>query len=386
MSEAKDEDHLETNIGKDEPSKKLHYVDTLRGIAVLGVILVHCGDLASSSNAIASVGARGVQLFFVVSSLTLLMSMTSRSAREAHPIRNFFIRRFFRIAPLFYIAICVSLLVDGLSPRYWAPFGLSFSAIPTTLLFVNGWNPYTITSIVPGGWSIAVEMTFYGVLPILFYLVCSFRRAIACWAITVVAACALSPLSAWLAGAACPSYLASAFGSLWFPTQLPVFLSGFMLFFALRDNFRALNFVASQAVCLFFLVVEFLVNRQFHLDLHLHLGMISAGIGASLLAFTLAKTSPRFLVNPVLEHVGIVSFGCYILHFWTIRLLLPLKGTILFLPAPVRLFTAFLIVAVATIIVSTGLHKFIEVPSQNVGRNLINRLGRERKMPFVPIT
>src|SRR5690606_37748745 len=93
--------------GKDM-SKKYAYIDALRGLAVLGVILVHCGqraDLLPWIRSITDQGARGVQLFFILSALTLFLSMEHRSsAGKIEKKEYFFIRRFFRIAPMFYVA------------------------------------------------------------------------------------------------------------------------------------------------------------------------------------------------------------------------------------------------------------------------------------------
>ena len=51
------------------------YIDALRGWAILGVIIVHSSqnfELPSILSRLSAAGARGVQLFFVVSALTLL--------------------------------------------------------------------------------------------------------------------------------------------------------------------------------------------------------------------------------------------------------------------------------------------------------------------------
>ncbi len=55
--------------------KKLDYIDALRGLAVLGVVIVHV-NLYGRSNAnhplldkVAAEGARGVQLFFMASAM-----------------------------------------------------------------------------------------------------------------------------------------------------------------------------------------------------------------------------------------------------------------------------------------------------------------------------
>jgi peptidoglycan/LPS O-acetylase OafA/YrhL len=94
------------------PLKRYSYIDSLRGFAIIGVLIAHTGlygNVAYPSLlrnlAEIDVGPRGVQLFYVVSAFTLCVSFSKRRNIEKHPIRNFYVRRFFRIAPLFYLAI-----------------------------------------------------------------------------------------------------------------------------------------------------------------------------------------------------------------------------------------------------------------------------------------
>ena len=58
---------------------KYDFVDTLRGLAVLGVVAIHTSELAPPSSlilqTIAHAGSFGVQLFYVASALTLFLSM-----------------------------------------------------------------------------------------------------------------------------------------------------------------------------------------------------------------------------------------------------------------------------------------------------------------------
>jgi len=58
---------------------------------------------------------------------------------------------------MFWLAIPFFLLLTGKGAPAWE--------VATTALFVHGFHPQTINSVVPGGWSIAVEMTFYAVFP-----------------------------------------------------------------------------------------------------------------------------------------------------------------------------------------------------------------------------
>ena len=86
-------------------------LDGLRGIAILLVILHHCGvfgDLRPRSAAdelvslIAASGWIGVDLFFVLSGF-LITGVLCDAKGKAHYFRNFYIRRCLRICPLYYL-------------------------------------------------------------------------------------------------------------------------------------------------------------------------------------------------------------------------------------------------------------------------------------------
>ncbi|MCX5882897.1 MAG: acyltransferase family protein, partial [Deltaproteobacteria bacterium] len=156
-----------------EDIRKYDFIDALRGYAILLVLLVHSSQSVTPINQtlqlLMSNGARGIQLFYIASALTLCMSWRFRSKHEISPFRDFFLRRFFRIAPMFYVAIVFYVLLYGFSLRYGSPNGIEWWFVPLTALFLHGFHPETITSVVPGGWSIAVEMNFYLVLPLLLH-------------------------------------------------------------------------------------------------------------------------------------------------------------------------------------------------------------------------
>src|SRR5579872_2080742 len=147
--------------------KRYAYIDALRGYAILLVITVHSSqyisDLPSAIRTLADQGARGVQLFFVASAMTLCMSWQERNDGSV----PFFIRRFFRIAPMYYLAIPLFLWVRGFGPSIYAPDGIGFRHIAMAVTFTHGFMPDTLTSVVPGSWSIADEMMFYVMFPLL---------------------------------------------------------------------------------------------------------------------------------------------------------------------------------------------------------------------------
>lgn len=152
-------------------------LDLLRGVAILLVIAVHSQEQAVGSMPILTwfaktCGELGVQLFFIVSGYTMMLTYGGRLDLAA--ARSFYIRRVFRIAPLFWIAIVFYLLTRGQGIKTFAPDGIGTVDVLLTFLFLHGYSVNAYNSVVPGGWSIAVEMQFYLLFPLLIAL---FRRS-----------------------------------------------------------------------------------------------------------------------------------------------------------------------------------------------------------------
>lgn len=155
--------------------KKYQYIDILKGMAILGVIAVHSHqsipDLALAVKYTFNYGQLGVQLFFMLSAITLCIS--SQKRHEQH-WRYFYLRRFFRIAPLYYLGIVLYLLAGGFfycwsNGVFEIPSQYTLLNILANVTFLNGFYAPANNNIVPGGWSIATEMNFYLMFPILFF-------------------------------------------------------------------------------------------------------------------------------------------------------------------------------------------------------------------------
>jgi peptidoglycan/LPS O-acetylase OafA/YrhL len=148
-------------------------LDGLRGISILMVILFHSfygaayalKDLARIQEFLRSVPEflgfvftteKAVDIFFMVSGYLLGRSLIQEFDRNGSiNRRKFYIRRLFRICPLFYVALLL-----------YAPINLnrSFNNLIYNVLFIdNFWGKM----IIPVGWSLSIEMQFYFVLPFL---------------------------------------------------------------------------------------------------------------------------------------------------------------------------------------------------------------------------
>src|SRR3978361_2265537 len=144
----------------------------MRDYAILLVIICHTTylfpELPYPVHRVAILGWHGVQLFFLASTVTLMMAWRYEKTRDGSvDVVAFFLRRFFRIAPAYYLASALYFFLDP-------PIG-GYDPIQAaaTYLFINAWHPTLMGvtphawSVVPGSWSIGVEFTFYAAFPVL---------------------------------------------------------------------------------------------------------------------------------------------------------------------------------------------------------------------------
>jgi len=159
---------------------RLEFIDALRGWAILGVIVTHVGSIVSYDGLFSSLVSKsgyGVQLFFIVSAFTIFLTLDKARGRDRNLWSNFFIKRMFRIAPVYWSGIVLYTAVFGLHSRGWLP-GPELWHFPMHFFFVNLLHPQTPSSVVPGGWSISCEVLFYTLCPLLFTWLTNLRKAL----------------------------------------------------------------------------------------------------------------------------------------------------------------------------------------------------------------
>ena len=296
---------------------------------IFGVVSLHCAQAVPAQNGLLRVlmlsGVRGVQLFYIASAITLCMSWHARRKDEAFPIRNYFLRRFLRIAPLFYVAIIAYLAMDGFGPRHWAPNGIRSWFLPITLLMAHGWHPETINGIVPGGWSIAVEFTFYLLLPRALNRIVNAQQSLVflCGCLGVYVANATYMPRIWMPiYPADQLYLVDGFTFFNIFSQLPVFAIGISIYFAIIEK-RRLAFVACLLVPIVLaLTLSYLIGNGFSLlkAARNHL-VVSALLGGFALTLSREGQLHAVFVNAATIFLGKISYGLYLTHFAVIRLL-----------------------------------------------------------------
>jgi peptidoglycan/LPS O-acetylase OafA/YrhL len=371
---------------------RFEFADALRGIAVIGVVLVHTDQNFKSHYSIPFIqfGMYGVQLFYIISAFSLVLSFINRSGMEILPLRNYFIRRFFRIAPLFYMAILLywsldyilaekSLLRD-ITQSKW-PIEIWHAA--TAALFINGWHYQAINRIVPGGWSVAIETNFYVILPVMLIFATSLERALVLFVGTIILRKILSKILYWSVASKIPvADLLSfdIFAGMWLPNQLPVFALGIIMYWVLQKYPPIENHGPVSAIYKGYwmgLVISLLLSYVNHPLLE---KIVSYHIQVSLVllffSLILASGGLSFLINRFTIFIGKISYSVYLLHMAVLHILLLVVDQFIepYLGYKPDFLLALPTVMLLTCFVSHITYRYIEVPAQNIGRGWIRRL------------
>ena len=212
---------------------KFEFIDAARGIAILLVLVCHTAVSQQPwpIRRFTELGWHGVQLFFVVSSMTLALSWQYRRDEEVYPFLNFLVRRVFRIWPMYCLAYLAYLVI-------WPPtMPLSIARVLAALTFMSGWSPgpLPVTETwggVPGGWSVEDEFAFYLLFPLLIWIAATPLRAILLVVVSLVVAGACNSFSYGHYVATYGNSVTDQWMYYSFPNQLPVFALGFVAYHA----------------------------------------------------------------------------------------------------------------------------------------------------------
>jgi peptidoglycan/LPS O-acetylase OafA/YrhL len=333
--------------------RRLEYVDALRGLAILLVVAVHAGRESSQQlvfTHVAQFGQYGVQLFFVMSAFTLCYTMRKVEVLTPRVYGAFMLRRFFRIAPMYYLAI----------PLYYGVFiptsDYNWRNVLANITFLNGLYPPGNNNIVPGGWSIGCEFLFYFIFPIVF--VAARKRR---WILAAAGAlCAVSMVGFVVIARATgyPYYSGNnSFPFFFVANQAPCFLLGMAYYFySGHAVFRRCIYYASPPALYGLILMH-----------GTHYGWLATPLCAGLCAVSVALFVQHRSAPALMQRIGILSFSMYILHFYVVHLLRPFLGD------PASGLSALLfwgIIVVCSMGAAFLTHAFIESYFIDLGRRL----------------
>jgi len=130
-------------------------IQHLRGLAALSVALFHACQWSQLNF---SIGAAGVDVFFVISGFVM---WTVTAGRETRP-RAFVVRRFVRVAPLYWLITLVLVAGALIVPQRFPEVQPTVRHVLLSLLFVQHYSPAGLPfPVLPPGWTLNYEAVFY---------------------------------------------------------------------------------------------------------------------------------------------------------------------------------------------------------------------------------
>ncbi len=372
-------------------SKRIECLDGLRGLAALWVLVGHSLQLTGWHLPILSSPDLGVDLFIMLSGFLMVFHYQLRE--DANPWEKpstwagFWLKRFFRIAPLYYVLLCVALLLgpvlyesrmtidNFLAHGTQLPERYLDGTVSNLLMHVSfafGLFPgYAFRTPLPD-WSLGLEMQFYAAFPFVMLLLRKIR-----WLTGAILIAAGAFVFSKLIGAAHVNFPMPSF----LPLKMHVFLCGMLLANGLFVSGRQSLMNALLAVALvmipiggdmtpvkigvrILLVIGFfaLVHHQLFPGL---LGRFGSWIS-------------KLLGNSFFHWLGELSFGVYLFH---LILLQPIAAFVIRelgddISASTRFFIVFsALIPLAYALAYIGFTR-IEGPGQKLGRKVLNRIGR----------
>lgn len=328
-------------------------------------------SLPSAIKAVTGSGQRGVALFFIVSAFTLFLSHDNRRD-ELSSTRNFFIRRFFRLAPMLYVAMVLTYVL--LRRFMGGPVAIGANA-----LFVGGFHPLWINAGTIGGWSVADEAMFYACLPFLFYRIRSLSTAIWWLVVGMVVSILFTRSFIHLM----PQYR-EVFAFSAFTNQFPIFMMGIVGYFICKELMQRVDGRKELSIALLVLAATFYKSLlPFHYSTIYQESLIGL-----LVLLALALHAWAILVNEVTRFLGRISYSLYLLHFFPcIWLQVALAG----LSPVTRLLLCFCGTMAVTVPAAYVTWRWVEEPGIRAGRRLIDHMeakkrgriwGRNSKAPY----
>lgn len=346
------------------PKDRLSFLDSIRGIAALAVLLEHAGERISPhardiSHHFFSFGKFGVTAFFLTSGFVIPFTL-----ERGDSLRRFWISRFFRLYPLYWLSLCLVLgsyllgITSAVTPGFPAHF------LRNSLINVTMFQQFLGIPNAEGlYYTLGMEMAFYIFVSVLFVRRFHHRSLQIAWT---------AAISLALLGTLVPLFLRRRIpmaGLFYFLCLLvgTAIYRNFANEVTARKLCALLAFVSLATIveiyCNYVLIKKSDATERFTLWAVL-LPWLTA-YAVFLLAYLFrAKEFPRFFV-----WLGTISYSVYLLHPNVARII----------PGSTHGTLSFFCVLAATLLLSTLTYRYIEQPFITLGRNF-----QRRPIPRVP--
>ncbi len=349
-------------------------LDSLKGISILGVILVHSdvNTVTYYGKWIKTMGATWTVMFLIITSFLSFQSYERNVVLGKISSIKWIVKRIIRIIPLYYLFILLRVFTGKEFLGFWGRPQVSVGNIITHFLFINNFCPYYSNSLIGVEWYIGVIVFFYIVTPLIWKVFNNGIKAFFGFFFFSVAHLALIHVCIPVFDRFILQdnrYTYDTWINTWLPiNRLGLLCLGLVLFY-LSKHMMLLKSIKKQdrallsivfLMCFSILYIGCILNRIniWGMSLDTRYALMYTFLLLGLYCYP-----NRIMVNPILALFGKYSLGIYLCHTLLIRNLerfLYIKGWGL------SILVNYIAVAVTSLGISIVLTKYIEKPVAKV--------------------
>ena len=307
--------------------KRIDVFDSLKGIAIIGVILIHSGNnvqrnFGMFTEAIISNGNKGVQIFFIISAMLFFRAFAAYYDKYAgmnvRIVAAWYGKRFLRLIPLYWLTNTAVLLYSGLKDM-----SISVADVEIYLsncFFLHGFIPKHINAI-GNNWYIGTLAIFVLLVPFIYRLINNIWKACALFGVSWLLQQIIERTVMVLDYGQNIEVWKDYWGGFAIFRQMPVLAIGIILYFLLFHyeihlfmynklvgRFRKLGAGVVLYGCFFILcgsIFYAVVTYQ---------SMYRFAVIIGLLIIVLFSYPIPLIVNRVYSFIGKYSYGIYLFH------------------------------------------------------------------------
>ncbi len=381
------------------PTTRLHeyrFIKFFRAAAAAWVVVGHCLIWGGWHGLPYRNTKSAVDLFMMISGCLMVANANRRALSEPlgsfRGCLSFYLRRYFRIAPVYYLALAISMIfvaqsiegtlsLQSLDPAVWpaggkydpSHFRYSLEGVILHVTFLFGLFPkWSLSSMLPD-WSLSLEMQFYAAFPFIYTFVRKARLPVARY---------------WFVGTLSvgAGYLAEHYANFPEPSllflKLHFFLAGMLLAEYLESG-RPGALAAAFALTL----LDAIVRWNFTLMHVIHAAIAPSILGCMVLLGQLEaqQRTPKFLAriigSRVVNFASDVSYGVYLFHGFFICLcgyLIARSQWLHDLGSFSRFMFILTITLVGAYLCGAIVHRTVELPFIRIGKRVMGNLIRRQ--------
>jgi peptidoglycan/LPS O-acetylase OafA/YrhL len=344
-----------------------NFITGLRGYAILMVAMIHFGgfglrNLGTVGNNIVDCGKCGVFIFFVISGFAITNSFLNSSG-----YKEFLIKRFFRIAPMFYFMIIIWWVL-GVQNSWIKLYDQDYSVYNLLMhfLFLFSFDYKTAFTITGVEWTLGIEMFWYVLFPFII-LATNSKKRLAILIVSIILVNYLNKLA--ILAMYEDGFLAYHISPI---RYLYVFLMGFGCYYIRKEKkIYDIKYLCEGltilAVLLFVVLVCVGNGSLFNYSLITSILIISG--------HSKNKISKLLFENKPIIYLGTISYSFYLTHTLIIELL----------PKDMGVAFSFLQFFIA-VLISVFTYSFVETAFNKFAKNKFTSKTRQHKHFYYPVS